>query len=182
LSSWSEILILFFFLLQQWTVHLAYGQCAKNQFLPNQLCSLSLRRAKIPSANGDGKYYLNKPLNFYRHDELTTLVFYWCPLQIFWIVCRLQLNYQRFYRHVLLRDLCLNLWANICQRCFGKFLSKEHGQLAGLYNVSFPVLIVRFLDPIENSLKQFFLNVIDWNFSFLHFSQIFQQHFWQALA
>jgi hypothetical protein len=35
--------------------------------------SLSLE-AKIPSANGDGKYYLNKPLEFYRHDGLTTLV------------------------------------------------------------------------------------------------------------
>jgi hypothetical protein len=32
--------------------------------------------AKIPSANGDGKYYPNKPLDFHRHDELTTLVFY----------------------------------------------------------------------------------------------------------
>jgi hypothetical protein len=61
-------------LLQQWTVHLAYGQCAKNQFLPN--CEFVLRslEAKIPSANGGGKYYLDKPLRFSQNDELTTLV------------------------------------------------------------------------------------------------------------
>jgi hypothetical protein len=43
----------------------AYGQCAKNQFLPIN-CDLSCGslEAKIPSANGDGKYYPNKPLEF----------------------------------------------------------------------------------------------------------------------
>jgi hypothetical protein len=49
----------------------------QNQFLPNQLnLSCGSLEAKIPSANGGGKYYLDKPLRFSEHDELTTLVFY----------------------------------------------------------------------------------------------------------
>jgi hypothetical protein len=113
----------------------------------------------------NGKYYPNKPLEFYRHDELTTLVFYWCPLQIFWIVCRLQLNYQRFYRHaILLRDPCLNLWPIFAKDALVNFLAKNMANWA--CTTCLFLVLSGFLDPIENSLKFFECNRLKFLFTF----------------
>jgi hypothetical protein len=46
-----------------------YGQCAE-QFTESTVnLSCGSLEAKIPSANGGGKYYLDKPLRFSQNDE-----------------------------------------------------------------------------------------------------------------